>query len=54
MSLNGLTRQFLRPTTVGRECVDLVVCARGAAASAEAYIVAMQWVVWFELCWFDT
>jgi len=35
------------------QCGDLVVCALGAAASAEAYIVAAQWVAWFELYWFD-
>ena len=35
------------------ECMDFVVCALGTAASAEAYIVATQWVSWFELYWFD-
>lgn len=35
------------------ECVDTAHCAIGAAASAEAYVVATQWIDWFELCWFD-
>ena len=28
-------------------------CALDTGAVAEVYIVATQWLAWFELCWFD-
>ena len=34
-------------------CDEAEHCALGAAVSAEAFVVACQWVVWFELCWFE-
>lgn len=36
-----------------RGCDESEHCALAAAVSSEAFVVAGQWVAWFEFCWVE-